>query len=402
MIWFTYRSIDFQLRQKGGSNMKIIHCADLHLDSKMETNFTREQAEERRYEILTTFENMVDYAVENQIQVIIIAGDMFDTAQNQQKTIKNRVLDKIKEAKEVDFLYLQGNHDNDNFFKEMADRPVNLKLFKNQWSGYRYGGIVITGIEFDGSQDSQIYSGLLLNENDFNIVVLHGQISKYGEERKVETINLNVLQNKYIDYLALGHIHTYEKERLDYRGVYCYSGCLEGRGFDECGEKGFVVVDIEGSNLSTEFVSNSKRSFHEIRVDISNYIEAEDIIKAVEDHMVDIPAEDIVKIILEGEIVEETDIDKEYINQKLKSRYYFSKILDQTELKIDYAKYEKDISLKGEFIRKANALDLGEAEKGEIIKMGINAIVGKGVGVVFVNSIIPHKLFQKGSTIYCY
>ena len=87
--------------------MKIIHCADLHLDSKMETNFSTEQAKERRYEILATFEGMVKYAIDNDVKVILIAGDMFDTAQNQQKTIKNRVLDMIKKAEQIDFLYLQ-------------------------------------------------------------------------------------------------------------------------------------------------------------------------------------------------------------------------------------------------------------------------------------------------------
>ena len=42
--------------------MKIIHCSDLHLDSKMETNLTKEKARERKNEILITFESMVEYA----------------------------------------------------------------------------------------------------------------------------------------------------------------------------------------------------------------------------------------------------------------------------------------------------------------------------------------------------
>ena len=58
--------------------MKIIHCADLHLDSKMETNLDKEKAKERKNEILITFEKMVQYAKENDVKVIIIAGDLFD------------------------------------------------------------------------------------------------------------------------------------------------------------------------------------------------------------------------------------------------------------------------------------------------------------------------------------
>ena len=359
----------------------MIHCADLHLDSKMESNFSQEQAKERRYEILATFENMVDYAVEHKIQVILIAGDMFDTHQNQQKTIKNRVLDRINKAKDIDFLYLQGNHDNDNFFKTRIDKPSNLKLFGDDWSSYRYENIVVAGIEFTQDNNSDIYSKLSLNENDFNIVILHGQVAKYGADNKAEIINLNALQNKYIDYLALGHIHEYKDEKLDYRGKYCYSGCLEGRGFDECGEKGFVVLNIKGDELSTQFISNSKRRFHEVIVDISDYTEAENIIKLVEEVVKDIPEDDIVKLVLEGETIEETDIDRDYIDQKLKNKYYFSKVLDQTQLKVDYSKYEKDISLKGEFIRKVRGLECSDIEKSKMIKIGISAIVGKQVGM---------------------
>lgn len=60
--------------------MRFIHCADIHLDSKMETNLSSPKAKERKKEILNTFERMVAYATENDVKAIIIAGDMFDTA----------------------------------------------------------------------------------------------------------------------------------------------------------------------------------------------------------------------------------------------------------------------------------------------------------------------------------
>ena len=359
--------------------MKIIHCADLHLDSKMETNFSREQAKERRYEILATFENMIGYALNNNVEVILIAGDMFDTPQNQQKTIKNRVIDSIRKTRSIDFLYLQGNHDNDDFFKKMENKPENLKLFSKEWMSYRYGDIVISGIEFDRDKYIDIYPELDLNEDDFNIVTLHGQISKYGSDKDAEIISLKNLENKYIDYLALGHIHKYEKERLDYRGIYCYPGCLEGRGFDEFGKKGFVVLDIKNGNLSTEFVSIASRTFHEIRVDVSVHSETSEIHNIIEKLLLGLSDDDIIKLIFEGEVLEDTDLDLVYIEEKLKSRYYFSKLSDETEIKIDYLKYENDISLKGEFIRNVKALDISERDKGKIIKMGINVIIGQEV-----------------------
>ena len=45
--------------------MKIIHCADIHLDSKMSANLTKEKARERKTELLTTFQNMVAYGAQS-------------------------------------------------------------------------------------------------------------------------------------------------------------------------------------------------------------------------------------------------------------------------------------------------------------------------------------------------
>ena len=58
--------------------MKLIHCADLHLDSRMEANLTKEQARERRQELLGTFTRMVAYAAKEGVRAILIAGYLFD------------------------------------------------------------------------------------------------------------------------------------------------------------------------------------------------------------------------------------------------------------------------------------------------------------------------------------
>lgn len=357
--------------------MKFIHCADLHLDAKMETNLSTKEAKERRLELLSTFENMVGYAVSHDVAAIIIAGDLFDTANSKQKTIKNRVLSIIRENSDVDFLYLRGNHDRDDFFSTVEDKPENLKLFSNEWITYSYGNIDITGIEFSDTE-RDIYLELNLKENRFNIVVLHGQESEYASDRDADVINLSALKHKNIDYLALGHIHNYKISTLDNRGQYCYSGCLEGRGFDECGTKGFVVVDVGDDGYKTEFVSIAKRSMHEILVDISDVISGVEIVNRVRDMINEIPSEDMVKVVLVGEIDEDVEIDIGLIEYELKP-FYFSKIKDQSEYKIDYMKYEKDISLKGEFIRTVRKLDIPDEDKNKVIITGIRALVGKEV-----------------------
>lgn len=71
--------------------MKIIHCADLHLDSRMNANLEKDKAKERKGEILHTFERMITYAAENGVSAILIAGDLFDT-KNISATARNAVL----------------------------------------------------------------------------------------------------------------------------------------------------------------------------------------------------------------------------------------------------------------------------------------------------------------------
>ena len=64
--------------QRGECPVKLIHCADLHLDSAMTTHLSKEKAQERKAELLRTFERMVEYARENEVEAILIAGDLFD------------------------------------------------------------------------------------------------------------------------------------------------------------------------------------------------------------------------------------------------------------------------------------------------------------------------------------
>ena len=358
--------------------MKIIHCADIHADSKMGTHYSKEQTEERRNEIVDSFSRMVEYAKANAIKVIIIAGDLFDSKETQQKRIKQRIGYIILQNPEIDFLYLRGNHDEDVCFLTDTDVP-NLKRFsKNKWEKYSYGDIDIYGHEFGSSIPVSFYNELTIDSTHVNIIVMHGQVAGYRAKDGAPVISLPKFANKNIDYIALGHIHDYKKEKLDQRCSWCYSGCLEGRGFDECGEKGFVVLDITDNKIQTEFVSVAKRTIHEISVNISGLITYDEIMKAISDEIIDCPSKDIIEVLLTGEISEETEIETDSYQTAFSSKYYLIRIKDKTETKIDYAKYENDVSLKGEFIRLVKEQnDITDEEKTKIIMTGIKALAGR-------------------------
>ncbi len=361
--------------------MKIIHCSDLHLDSKMKSNLDSKKAKERRDEILITYQKMVKYAAENEVKVILIAGDMFDK-KNITVKAKNIVIDSINSHPEIDFLYLKGNHDEISFIEDLENIPSNLKLFNSkEWTTYRYGKVTISGIEFGELDSYEIYKSLILNKSDINIVTLHGQESNYNVKDKTEIINLKELKNKNIDYLALGHIHKFKQDKLDTRGIYCYSGCLEGRGFDECGEKGFVLLEIGdiSSKITSNFIPFSERRLYEVKVDITGTSTTLEVENKIDEKIKDIEKEALIKIILTGKVEIDSERDIAYLEKKYKNLYYFVKIYDETSLQINYMSYENDVSLKGEFIRLVLKQKLSEEEERRIITTGIKALSGEEV-----------------------
>jgi len=355
--------------------VKIIHCSDLHLDSKLETNLTADQALQRNYEILHTFSRMVKFAVEEDVDVILIAGDLFDTERTKFVTT-DFILDTIASAPSIDFLYLRGNHDESKQAFAGRSLPKNLKTCSETWTYFLYNSVVIAGIELNQENYDKLYQSLILEQDNVNFVVMHGQEStKPG----IGSVCTPLLKGMNIDYLALGHIHSYKKERLDRRGVYCYSGCFEGRGFDECGEKGFVLVKIIGNKLTSEFIPFSTRTLVEVPVDITGLITLSEIQSQMEKASLGVSSDSLVKFVLQGSYTLETQKDFRFLLPILQNQYFFAKIIDESKLAISVEDYKYDISLKGEFIRNALASDRSDQEKEQIIRYGIQALTGEDI-----------------------
>lgn len=363
--------------------MKIIHCADLHLDSKLGANLGKEEAKNRRDEILHTFERMVDYAANHEVEAILIAGDMFDTKNISAKT-RNTVSSQIKKHPEITFYYLRGNHDQDNFLSNLEEVPENLKLFGTSWTTYEIGNVAISGIELTEDNNITAYTTLALDCEKMNIVMMHGQEAESSAKDKAEVVNLRELRNKCIDYLALGHIHMPKREQLDARGIYAYAGCLEGRGFDECGEHGFVLLEVQedGKGWKDTFVPFAQRTLHEVIVDVTGCDTTAQMIDCIQNVVTeqDIHTQDMVKIRLTGAVDVACEKDPEYIVTSFSHEFYFVKVYDETTLKINVEEYLLDESLKGEFVRIVMQDEtLSDADKKVMIRYGLQAIAGEEV-----------------------
>ena len=354
--------------------MKLIHCADIHLDSPMETNLSADKARERKLEIRSTFARMVRTAAEEGVEAVLIAGDLFDGARVTKST-ENYVLDLIASHPMIDFFYLSGNHDKGSTIFATEQRPANLYTFGMTWTTYRKGNLAIAGAEIPNADT------LSLEPEDVNILLLHGQERRSAGVAGEDIIHLGRFKNKNIYYAALGHIHEHRVLRLDARGVAVYSGCLEGRGFDECGTKGYVLLKVVGGRVSHRFVPFATRKLHTVECDITGFSSGLDLEEKMLASVADIAQTDMVKVILTGTSPAEATLDLSHLRGVLAERFYFAKVKDETRLSINVEDYVHDISLKGEFVRRVMASSLSESEKERVIACGFRALSGEELGL---------------------
>ena len=183
-------------------------------------------------------------------------------------------------------------------------------------------------------------------------------------------MELRPLRGRGIDYLALGHIHSFKDAVLDARGRYCYPGCLAGRGFDECGEHGFVLLDIdeETGAYTRSFVPSAERRLCLVRADVSGCMTTSDAERVLRRRLDEegCGPDCLVKAALVGETDPESERDLELLKKRIGGEFYYFRLSDETTVKADFNALAKDASLKGEFVRTVMAEEgLTEAERAD-------------------------------------
>ncbi len=360
--------------------MKILHTADLHLASPMSARLSGEKLRQRKNELFTTLSRMVDKASELGCGAVIIAGDLFDT-EAVTKTDCERVIGIIERYPMITFFYVGGNHEKDAFAGRITEKPNNLILFREEWEYYTAADIRIIGR--NGTRVG-MFDSLVLDRDKKNIVILHGEPS---EKSGIDTVGIKEAENKGIDYLALGHYHSYRVYDI---GEHChavYPGIPEGRGFDEVGEKGFVLIDTNGEYITHRFIPFAERALHRIEVSIegaSRNIEIENRIRTA---LFGVPGKDLVRIELVGALDLGETVDIDAASLSFKDRYYHFEIKDKTKIKILPESYMLDKSLRGEFIRLVSeATDLTDEDRAFVASLGMAALAGEPLELGEVNA----------------
>lgn len=351
--------------------MRFLHTADLHIGSPLTARLSPIRAAERKRELIETFRETVAEAIESGAVGYIIAGDLFDSEKVGTRTIE-ATLGIIGAAKTLAFFYLSGNHEK-NMLLEEKNLPSNLYVFGEDWTTYKIGNVAITG---RNTISADMFESLQLSGEYRNILVLHGDIA--DKTALPSQIGIRDLQRLPVDYVALGHYHAYREIPLTNSLSAVYSGTPEGRGFDETGEKGYVLVDIDSNGTSHSFVKRNKRTLRIIEAPLDGLTTEREILERVENLLHGIPSQDLVRVVLTGHASPVLIRDTEMIVKRFSDKYYSFEAKDEARMFISSDTYKNDRSLKGEFIRLVMSKDeLSDSEKEKIISCGLLALMGE-------------------------
>ena len=374
--------------------MKIIHCSDLHLDADLRSRFDEGSAADRRAELMNTFRRLCRQARELHARAVLICGDLFDTDAPSPSAVR-AVEDLILTYSEILFFCLRGNHDSRSVLFRTREMPGNFRLFDSSWTvwelesgseeqrsaGQRFAEqrkICIIGKEAgDGP-----FTPPPLDPSNVNIVMLHGQIREGMSASDPETVPLSALRGIGIDYLALGHLHSYRSFPLDQRGTAVYSGCLEGRGFDECGECGFVLLDTDtpSGRIRSRFIPFASRSLYRVPCDVSGCVSDAEVYERISSALSSSPAQarDLVRLELTGGLEYGCSPDPALIRAEWEDGYHYFDCVDNTVPVVHSEDFLCDATLKGEFVRIVSAAGgLDENERAAVLRCGLRALSGE-------------------------
>lgn len=272
----------------GGIKMKFIHTADLHLESPFKGLMQLPSAIKKAVEnsIYQAMDQLVATAIKLSVDFIIIAGDAFDDATRDlhaQFYLQRKFQELAQHQIAVIMIY--GNHDYLTSSQAVVSYPDNVYVFgpevttttltladgqKVAFSGFSYNQNHIQ------TNLAQTYPARLPNV-DYQIGILHGEL---GQKSNYAPFTLETLQSKGYDYWALGHIH--QRQILSQNPYVVYPGNLQGRHRNESGDKGYYLVDWDGTTTKLKFISTAAIIWQNVQVSVAQISNLDNLISKIQ------------------------------------------------------------------------------------------------------------------------
>ena len=280
-----------------GCEFTFIHCADLHLGSRCWGSKHDDPALGKRFyeSTFASFRRIVDLGLAR-ADFMVISGDIYDELTETPRT-RLFFASEMKRLSKPCFI-VTGNHDARHSWSESIPYPPNVYQFGASPSKYRVNirgtPVEVTGISFDGPHtDENLVAKLRGSPGVFTVGVVHCEVGTAGG---YAPCSMEDFLGKDIQYWALGHIHKRMVLR-EAEPAVIYPGNIQGRDISESGEKGCMLVHVDGGNVSAEFVPTQEILWKEVAADITGKATLGELIASVR---AEIPSDSIIGLDIVG------------------------------------------------------------------------------------------------------
>jgi len=371
--------------------MRLLHLADTHLGYSAYRKVTEEGVNQREMDVYASFRQCIDYVVKSKPDLVVHAGDLFDSVRPTNRAIGVAVeqLLRLSEAK-IPVVIVSGNHETPRLretgsiftvFDHLdAVWPVYRNRFETVCLDVRGKKVAVHCIPQCVAREGfeqDILSVAPSVDADVNVLVAHGAVKGIAEFRMNECneqfLPVKMLGERF-DYIALGHYHKFT--RLQENAFY--AGSTERFSFAEAAdEKGMLEVGF-GKRLTTKFIPLETRAMVDAPVIACEGKSLEEVHREVRDVVRSLdPAGKVVRVSLSGLPVHlARALDARGIRELCKSAVHF-------ELKLGTEKAVEAVvssgpgsSLAVEFERFLQGQDLQEKEI--ILTLGLKYLRAAG------------------------
>lgn len=362
-------------------SVRIVHAADFHLDSPY-AGLSPERARQRRRDGRELLERLKDYVNKTETDLVLLSGDLFDGTAVYRETVEQ--LYRSLGGMQAQVFIAPGNHDWYGLSSPYARLtwPANVHIFRSadvESVELPELGAVVHGAAFTAPEQTEsLLRGFSVPKDGWlHLMVLHGELAA---ESAYDALTAEEIAGSGLHYLALGHIHKRMEPRRIGATLTAFPGCIEGRGFDELGEKGFYAGELSADGgASLRFVPFARHHYEILPVDVTD----RDPQEAVEAALPEGTEEVSYRILLQGECER---LDLEALEQALAPRFETLELRDETHACRDLWAQEGEDSLRGLFLSKMRRrLEEAQTESEreavlQAVCFGLDALDGRDFG----------------------
>ena len=241
--------------------MRFIHASDLHIDSPLRglDRYDGAPVERLRSATRSALERLVDRALAERVDFLLLAGDIYDRDWQDFHTglfFRGQMV-RLERAGIRCFI-VQGNHDAQGVISRQLTLPSNVMVFSSRAAQTVKLDDLSVAIHGRSFPEREVNEDLVPSypppvPGFFNIGLLHTSLTGRAGHDTYAPTDLPTLVAKGYDYWALGHVHA--REVLNERPRIVFCGNLQGRHAKETGAKGCELVTVEAGRVEAEFIA---------------------------------------------------------------------------------------------------------------------------------------------------